>query len=117
MITDDYAPPAGADGDESAILALLEKHLRTCYSGCRRHPSREGIENAVEHALLALAELCYSAPEIRALLAARLEDGRATYGPWHVATDPRDLEHREPGEEFADGALYLAAGLLRVTPR
>ncbi len=82
MITDDHAPAAGDDGDEPRILALLDERLRTCYSGCRRHPSREGLEKAVEHALLALAELCYSAPKIRALLAARLKQGRATYGPW-----------------------------------
>lgn len=42
----------------------------------------------------------------------RLQAGRISYGPFDLRNDRRDFDG-EATDEFLDGVIYLAAGLLR----
>jgi hypothetical protein len=46
------------------------------------------------------------------MIADRLSLGRRSYGPLHIATDPRDW-HREALEELLDATIYQAVAIVK----
>lgn len=68
--------------------------------------------SARERVLAALVDLAGDDLEVLALVAEGLQRGRAVYGEFNLAHDPRDMTS-EALAEVRDALVYVAAALVR----
>ena len=61
----------------------------------------------------AIARLGYDEHRVLTRIADRLAQGASSYGPLHLASDPRSWKSKEAREELEDALVYFACAWLK----